>query len=48
MKDGKFDQIHEYVDTSGSMLAGFGLNLLPLMTKGKEFQTKDLVMNTGL
>ncbi len=34
MRDGKFDRIHEYVDTSGSMLVGFGLRLLPLITKG--------------
>ena len=34
MKDGKFDKINEYVDTSGSILVGFGLRLLPLMTKG--------------
>ncbi len=40
MKEGKFDRIHEYVDTSGSMLVGFGLKLLPLMTKGKKSKPK--------
>jgi ketosteroid isomerase-like protein len=36
MRDGKFDRIHEYVDTSGSRLVGFGLKLLPFITKGKK------------
>jgi ketosteroid isomerase-like protein len=35
MRDGKFDRLHEYVDTSGSVLVGFGLNMLPLITKGE-------------
>lgn len=40
MKEGKFDAIHEYVDTSGSMLVGFGLRLLPYMTRGKRSKPK--------
>jgi ketosteroid isomerase-like protein len=33
MRDGKFDRIHEYVDTSHSLLIRLGLMLLPLMVK---------------
>jgi|SRR5579859_667645 len=33
MRDGKFDRIHEYVDTSQSILIGLGLRLLPLMVR---------------
>lgn len=40
MKDGKFDRIHEYVDTSGSAVVGFGLKILPLMTKGTKSKPK--------
>lgn len=36
MREGKFDEIHEYVDTSGSMLIGFGLRILPLIAKGRK------------
>jgi ketosteroid isomerase-like protein len=35
MRNGKFDKLHEYVDTSGSMLVGFGLKMLPLISKGE-------------
>jgi len=35
MKDGKFDRIHEYVDSSRSILIALGLKLLPLMVKRK-------------
>ncbi len=31
MRDGKFDRVHEYVDTSTSILIGLGLKFLPLM-----------------
>jgi len=40
MRDGKFDRLHEYVDTSGSILVGFGLKLLPLITKGESSKPK--------
>jgi ketosteroid isomerase-like protein len=40
MKDGKFDRIHEYVDTSGSILVSLGLRLLPFMTKGRRSKPK--------
>ncbi len=33
MRDGKFDQVHEYVDTSASVLIGLGLQFLPVMMK---------------
>ncbi|HLY29360.1 MAG TPA: nuclear transport factor 2 family protein [Aggregatilineales bacterium] len=33
MREGKFDHINEYVDTSGSILIGLGLRLLPLIVK---------------
>ena len=32
MNDGQFDRINEYVDTSGSMLIGLGLRLMPLIS----------------
>ncbi len=35
MREGKFDQIHEYVDTSGSILISLGLKFLPLIVKAK-------------
>jgi len=35
MKDGQFDKVNEYVDTSGSKLIGLGLRLLPLILKVK-------------
>ncbi len=38
MSDGKFDRIHEYVDTSRSLLISLGLRLLPLMIKRKPTQ----------
>jgi ketosteroid isomerase-like protein len=31
MREGKFDRVREYVDTSRSLLVGLGLRLLPLM-----------------
>ncbi len=31
MRDGKFDRIHEYVDTSRSILISLGLKFLPLI-----------------
>jgi ketosteroid isomerase-like protein len=37
---GKFDRIHEYVDTSQSLLIGLGLKLLPLIIKGRELMNK--------
>jgi hypothetical protein len=33
MHEGKFDRIHEYVDTSQSILIGLGLRFLPLILK---------------
>ncbi len=33
MRDGKFDQVHEYVDTSASVLIGLGLRFLPVMMR---------------
>jgi hypothetical protein len=33
MQSGKFDRVHEYVDTSQSLLIGLGLKLLPLIIK---------------
>jgi len=33
MRDGKFDRIHEFVDTSQSLLIGLGLRLLPMMVR---------------
>ncbi len=33
IRDGKLDRVHEYVDTSRSLLIGLGLRLLPLMVK---------------
>jgi ketosteroid isomerase-like protein len=33
MRDGKFDSVHEYVDTSQSLLIGLGLKLLPLIVR---------------
>ena len=35
MRDGKFDRVHEYVDTSASFLIGLGLKFLPLIVKLK-------------
>lgn len=35
MRDGKFDSVHEYVDTSRSILIWLGLRLLPLIVKVK-------------
>lgn len=35
MRDGKFDSVHEYVDTSGSHFIGFGLRMLPIIAKGE-------------
>ena len=40
MRDGKFDRIHEYVDTSRSILISLGLKLLPLMVKKKSSNDK--------
>ncbi len=40
MRDGKFDRIHEYVDTSKSILIGLGLKLLPLILKGRSEMDK--------
>jgi len=40
MSGGKFDRLHEYVDTSGSFLVGFGLKMLPLITKGESSKPK--------
>ncbi len=31
MREGKFDRVHEYVDTSRSVLIGLGLKLFPLI-----------------
>ncbi len=33
MQDGRFDRVHEYVDTRRSLLIGLGLKLLPLIIK---------------
>ncbi len=33
MREGKFDRVHEYVDTSRSVLIGLGLKFLPLILK---------------
>jgi ketosteroid isomerase-like protein len=38
MRDGKFDSVHEYVDTSQSLLIGLGLKLLPLIVKVRSFR----------
>ncbi len=35
MRNGKFDRVHEYVDTSASFLIGLGLKFLPLIVKLK-------------
>ena len=40
MRNGKFDRIHEYVDTSHSILISLGLRLLPLMVKKKPSNDK--------
>jgi ketosteroid isomerase-like protein len=40
MREGKFDHIHEYVDTSGSILIGLGLKFLPLIVKMKSYREK--------
>ena len=37
MRDGQFDSVHEYVDTSQSILIGVGLKLLPLIVKLRSF-----------
>lgn len=39
MMDGKFDSIHEYLDTS-SILISFGLKLLPLIVKMRSLKDK--------
>lgn len=43
MQDGKFDSVHEYVDTSQSILIRIHLELLPLIIKMKSF--KDYISN---
>jgi ketosteroid isomerase-like protein len=40
MRDGKFDSVHEYVDTSQSLLIGLGLKLLPLIVRVRSFRDK--------
>jgi ketosteroid isomerase-like protein len=40
MRNGKFDRVHEYVDTSHSLLIGLGLKLLPLIIKARSFMDK--------
>ena len=37
MRDGQFDSVHEYVDTSQSILIDLGLKLLPLIVKLRSF-----------
>jgi hypothetical protein len=43
MQDGKFDSIHENVDTSKSSLIGFGLRLLPLIIKIRSFRDRNVM-----
>ncbi len=40
MRNGKFDRIQEYVDTSQSILIDLGLRFLPLIVKVKSFIDK--------
>jgi len=40
MRDGQFDSVHEYVDTSQSILIGVGLKLLPLIVKLRSFTAR--------
>ncbi len=43
MRDGKFDSVHEYVDTSRSILIRIGLGLLPIIVKLKSSLGKGIV-----
>ncbi len=40
MRNGEFDQIHEYVDTSKSLLIRIGLMLLPLIVRARSLRDK--------